>query len=188
MTPMRTIEDYDENELGQTLHEGYRSVFAVIFRIEADMLQISEALKEERQCIALFDYSALRSAVQTKDELLDAFSRCYPENLAALQVSLTLLGLNGALSSEQELPELLESLSLKAETQLKPILESLASRLRVLRDTLREQQEVNRRLILRSLSWIDSYIGEIVGGDESTVYNARGRIGNRPSLAVPSPS
>lgn len=171
---IQEIAEFEMDPVFGDVQAQYRDIVECLLHVEKDLFEISEALKHERECIALFDLERLKQAVLVKEELLEQFHARYAARIEHLS-SLWQMAGHDAAAMPGELTEMLLVVDVDHEP-LRELFRGFASRLRVLRDVLTEQQEINKRLVLRSLSWIDSYIGDIVGTNGGGVYNRRGRL------------
>ena len=67
---IQEIAEFEMDPRFEGLQTQYRDIVECLLHVEKDLFEISEALKHERECIALFDLERLKQAVLVKEELL----------------------------------------------------------------------------------------------------------------------
>ena len=155
-----------------------RAIYLALLECESALQALNRSLQLEREHVAVFQFDSLLEAVSEKEQV--------QARLAQLRVSrrdvVAKAWVNHGLSFNalpDDLNEAMRSLT-QADQSFAPLVE-VSGRLAVLVDVARELQNVNRVLVQRALSWIDSYRAEVLGTTGASAYDAAGRRTERQS-------
>lgn len=151
-----------------------RQLWAMVERDERSLASLVDCLKRERDCIASFDVANLLDVVNRKAELLESFRRHADDRRQVLASVWAHCGAPSAMMPD-DVADVLRELAAYAGMESARLVHA-SERFKNMFLEMTQLHEVNQSLVQRSLSWLDSYLSDLMGRTPADTYNAGGRV------------
>lgn len=164
------------------IEDPIQSLFGVLERSVSSLQSIIKALRSERECVAFFDVQGLMGALESKNQALAEHQELQSQLSHHVKSCWQESGPR-RMDTPENVSEALRLLGESVSGQSGRRLVEYSSELVALIDVVRELHDMNKELVQRSVSWITSYVAELVDTSSAGTYDVTGRIGRQRNSA-----
>lgn len=159
-----------------TLESPLTTLLNLLHKDVESLQGLARLLREERECVVFFDVQGLMGALERKNQMLKDHQTLHSTLQQAAKACWQECGPR-RIEEPEDLPECLRLLGESIKSSNGQRLVEFSSEIVALVDVVRELHEMNKELVQRSVSWITSYVADLVDSSTASTYDVTGRMG-----------